>query len=107
MWQIQDMRLKKAEGIIGVYNSSLKGDGISEYVTLENNRIILNENSFNVTGMNYGFNSSFVYIDDSNVTHKTGIYTNQFLYQINQVGDEEKRVLRDGYAGSDGYTSLR
>ena len=97
---------EKGGGVIGVYNVKLKGDGESEYETLESGKVKLKEESFNMAGMNYGYNSNFVYVDSNGVTHKTGIYTSQFLTQKVLTSDGEKRVLRDGYVGSDGYTSV-
>ncbi len=97
---------EKGGSTIGVYNQNAKGNGVDEYETLSNGTVRLKEDSYNMAGMNYGYNSNFIYTDTNNVTHKTGLYQNQFLTQIINTVDGEKRVLRDGYVGSDKYTSV-
>ena len=94
---------QKGGGTIGVYNSSEQGT--AEY-TLVDGAYRLSQNGYNAAGMNYGYNSSFIYTDASGVTHKDGLYTNQFLTQHMATNEGEKRVLRDGYVGSDTYTSV-
>ena len=94
---------QKGGGTIGVYNPNEKNT--AEY-TLVNGVYRLSEEGFDTAGMNYGYNSSFVYTDSNNVTHKSGLYTIQFLTQNIVTTDGERKVLRDGYAGSDSHTSV-
>ena len=42
----------------------------------------------------------------SGVTHKPGLYSVQFLVQNITTDDNERILLRDGYVGSDTYTSV-
>jgi len=82
---------EKGSMTIGVYNSSSKGTATYD----SSNK--MSESGFNNAGMNYGYNSSYIYLD-----HKQGLYANQFLTYNNG----EKRFLCDGYVGSDKYTSV-
>ena len=84
---------EKSGGTIGVYNSSSKGTSTYD----STNGYKQSATGFNNAGMNYGFNSEYTYGN-----HKTGLYNVQFL----TYNTGEKRVLLDGYVGSNSYTSV-
>ena len=85
---------QKGPGTIGVVNVEQAGDGTSEYIVNGEGETVLSESSYDAGGMNFGFNSDY--------NSGEGLYTHHFLTQV----ADGKRVLRDGYAGSDGYTSV-
>ena len=80
-------------GTIGVYDSSSKGSA-----TYDEDTHKLSQSGFNNAGMNYGYNVQYTHNNDPQ-----GLYTTQFL---TYTTDKGKRVLLDGYVGSDKYTSV-
>lgn len=89
---------EKGGGTIGVYNANEKGTATYNEI---NGTYRLSQNGYNGAGMNYGYNSTYTYKDDPE-----GLYNNQFLTESLTTSSGEKRVLRDGYVGSDKYTSV-
>ena len=93
---------QKGGGTIGVYNSGSKNT--ATYV--QNNEsggeyegdYILSSTGYDGAGMNYGYTYRD-YVDNG----KHGLYSPQFLTYTTSDG---RRVLRDGYVGSDRYTSV-
>ena len=93
---------QKGGGTIGVYNSSSKNT--AEYI--QNNEsggeyegdYILSAEGYDAAGMNYGYNYRS-YTQNG----KAGLYAPQFLTYTTSDGE---RILRDGYVGSDRYTSV-
>ena len=94
---------EKSGGTIGVYNSSKKGtatylvDDKGEYKLSWYNSSDTSSTGYDKAGMNYGYN-----YDDG------GIYATQFLVKnlSNDGTNVSKRVLLDGYVGSNWYTSV-
>jgi len=91
---------EKGGGTIGVVNTERKG------TATYNSNYRLSANGYDAAGMNYGYNSTYVY---TNPTYsggyagdKEGLYTNQFL----TYNTGAKRYLLDGYVGNDKYTSV-
>lgn len=67
---------------------------------------ILSATGYDAAGMNYGYtyrNYVDTTISDYVESDKRGLYSPQFLVHKTS---KEKRVLRDGYVGSNGYTSV-
>lgn len=56
----------------------------------------------NEAGMLYGYKSDYINTTKNGYTEKEGLYTTQFLTHT----ASGKRVLLDGYVGSNGYTSV-
>ena len=86
---------QKGSGSIGVYNSSSKGT--ATYSANSRGENVLSETGFDNAGMNYGYNNLYRHNQD-----KTGLYAHQFL----TYNTGTKRILLDGYVGSDKYTSV-
>ncbi len=100
---------QKGGGTIGVHGSSL---GTATYV--QNTETggeyegdyMLSATGYDAAGMSYGYtyrNYVDTTISDYVESDKRGLYTPQFLVHKTSKG---KRVLRDGYVGSNGYTSV-
>ena len=93
---------QKGGGTIGVYNSSSKNT--AEYI--QNTETggeyegdyMLSSTGYDAAGMNYGYTYRD-YVDNG----KHGLYAPQFLTYTTSSGE---RKLRDGYVGSDRYTSV-
>ena len=56
----------------------------------------------NEAGLLYGYKSGYTNTTNNGLTEKTGLYTPQFLTKTSNG----RRVLLDGYVGSNGYTSV-
>lgn len=92
------MEAEAGSGSIGVYNASQKGTATYTNIgTGGSANYVMSASGYNAAGMNYGYNSTYTYGND-----KKGLYGHQFLTHSNGV----TRKLRDGYVGSDGYTSV-
>ena len=93
---------QKGGGTIGVYNSN--SANTEEYVLNTESGgeyegdYLLSPNGYDAAGMNYGYTYRD-YVDNG----KHGLYATQFL---TYTTDKGKRVLIDGYVGSDKYTSV-
>ena len=93
---------QKGGGTIGVYNSGSKNT--AEYIQNSESGgeyegdYILSSTGYDGAGMNYGYTYR-AYVDNG----KHGLYSPQFLTYTTSDG---RRVLRDGYVGSDKYTSV-
>ncbi len=93
---------QKGGGTIGVYNSGSKNT--AEYIQNSESGgeyegdYMLSPTGYDGAGMNYGYTYR-AYVDNG----KHGLYSPQFLTYTTSDG---RRVLRDGYVGSDKYTSV-
>ncbi len=81
----------KGSGTIGVCNIGRAGTATYD------EHFKMSATGYNKAGFNYGYNSEYTFGSD-----KTGLYANQFL----TYNKGTKRVLLDGYVGSQGYTSV-
>jgi len=84
---------ERGAGTVGVYNSSSKGTATYDSA----NNYKMSSTGYNAAGMNYGYNVDYTF-----GTHKTGLYTVQFL----TYSDGTTRHLLDGYVGSNSCTSV-
>ena len=68
-----------------------------------------NETNQNEAGMDYGYRVTTFTNTNNGYSDKAGLYSPQFLtytYNDETNNNEQKRVLLDGYVGSDKYTSV-
>ena len=63
---------------------------------------VSNANGGNEAGMLYGYKVNYINTTQNGYTEKEGLYTTQFLTHT----ESGKRVLLDGYVGSNSYTSV-
>lgn len=98
-------------GTLAVYNPNAKGTHENAYKT-ENTITTLkgDDGIYNEAGMNYGNFRDYEFDNSlNNGNDKKGLYVHQFLSYVfddNTMPTDKKRVLLDGYAGSDRYTSV-